>query len=487
MAKQVILGAHFPGVNNNTVWSDPAAGSQIAFSSFAHLARTAEAGKFDFFFLAEGLRLREQRGQIHDLDVVGRPNTMTVLAAVAAVTRYLGLAGTIQATYNEPYEIARQFGTLDHLSDGRAAWNVVTSPDAFTGENFRRGGYLERGDRYERAAAFVQAARELWESWPADAIVADKATGQFLRPASPAAPGDATAGARPGAGPAAGSPGGAAGSPGSFGIRAFDFDIAGNFTVPRSPQVHPVIMQAGDSDGGREFAAHSADAIFTRHSTYDAGRAFYADVKARLARYGRTRDSLKVLPGASFILGDTQGQAEEHARHVRRQQVSPQTAILLLEQVWNADLSSFDAEGPLPPFDPDPEAESIIQGRARLHDDKVATARKWRAIAEEKQLSIRDLIIEVTGRQVFTGTPSAVAESINRSVQDDACDGFILVPHLIPAGLDEFAAKVVPLLQERGVLRADYPEGTTLRDRMGLPPARPAAAWAAARKEPVHA
>ncbi len=463
MSKQVILGAHFPGVNNHTVWSDPAAGSQIEFGSFAHLARTAEAGKFDFFFLAEGLRLREQRGKIHDLDVVGRPNTITVLAAIAAVTDYLGLAGTIQATYNEPYEIARQFATVDHLSGGRAAWNVVTSPDAFTGENFRRGGYLERGDRYVRAAEFVQAARELWESWAADAIAADKEKGEFL-----------TAG------------------PSRFEYRGLNFDISGTFTAPRSPQVHPVILQAGDSDGGREFAAHSADAIFTRHSSYDAGRAFYADVKSRLARYGREPAELKVLPGASFVLGDTAAEADEHARHIRRQQVSPQTAILLLEQVWNTDLSAFDAEGPLPPFDPDPEAASIIQGRTRMYDDPVAVARKWRAIAEEKKLSIRDLIIEVTGRQTFTGTPVSVAEAINRSVQDDACDGFILVPHLIPAGLDEFAAKVVPLLQERGVLRSSYQEGTTLRDRLGLPPARPAAAWAAARvadphgKDPVH-
>jgi FMN-dependent oxidoreductase (nitrilotriacetate monooxygenase family) len=463
MAKQVILGAHFPGVNNNTVWSDPASGSQIDFASFAHLARTAEAGMFDFFFLAEGLRLREQRGQIHDLDVVGRPNTMTVLAAVAAVTRYLGLAGTNQATYNEPYDLARQYATLDHLSGGRAAWNVVTSPDAFTGENFRRGGYLERADRYQRAAAFVQATRELWESWPAGAILADKATGEFLAPSA-----------------VTGNDGGEA-TPGTFGFREFDFDLSGNFTVPRSPQVHPVILQAGDSDGGREFAAHSADAIFTRHSTYDAGRTFYADVKGRLARYGRHPDSLKVLPGASFILGDTEASAREYARHVRRQQVSPQTAILLLEQVWNTDLSAFDPEGPLPPFDPDPDAESIIQGRARLHDDKGATARKWRALAEEKKLSIRDLIIEVTARENFVGTPSAVAEAINRSVQDDACDGFILVPHLVPAGLDQFTAQVVPLLQERGVLRSSYEEGTTLRQRMGLGPFRPAADWAAAR------
>src|SRR6201996_500722 len=182
MAKQVILGAHFPGVNNNTVWSDPASGSQIDFASFAHLARTAEAGMFDFFFLAEGLRLREQRGQIHDLDVVGRPDTFTVLSALAAVTTHLGLSGTINSTFNEPFEVARQFATLDHLSGGRAAWNVVTSWDAFTGENFRRGGFLAQDDRYERARTFLRTATELWDSWQGDEIIADKRDGQFLPP-----------------------------------------------------------------------------------------------------------------------------------------------------------------------------------------------------------------------------------------------------------------------------------------------------------------
>jgi FMN-dependent oxidoreductase (nitrilotriacetate monooxygenase family) len=462
--KQVILGAHFPGVNNTTVWSDPRAGSQIDFSSFTHLARTAEAGRFDFFFLAEGLRLREQRGKIHDLDVVGRPHTLAALAALAAVTEHLGLVGTNQATYNEPYELARQYATLDHLSDGRAGWNVVTSPDAFTGENFRRGGFLDRGDRYARAAEFVQAARELWDSWPPDAITADAGSGAFIR-------GDR--------------------APGAFGHEGKSFSISGHFTVPRSPQGHPVILQAGDSDGGREFAAHSADAIFTRHSKFDAGQAFYADVKGRLARYGRPADSLKVLPGTTFILGDTQEEAIEYARHVRRQQVSPQTAILLLEQLWNTDLSAYDADGPLPDFDPVIDSEdSIIKGRTRLFDDPIATARQWRGKAEEKKLSIRDLIIEVTGRQNFIGTPSHVAGEINRYVQEDACDGFILVPHLVPAGLDPFVAKVVPLLQEWGVLRADYEPGATLRDNLGLGPARPAADWEAARtgiKESSHA
>lgn len=146
--KQVHLAAHFPGVNNTTVWADPAAGSQIEFASFTHLARTAERGLFDFFFLAEGLRLREHRGRIYDLDVVGRPDTFTVLAALAGVTDRIGLTGTINTTFNEPFEVARQFATLDHLSDGRAGWNIVTSSDAFTGANFRRDGFLDHADRY---------------------------------------------------------------------------------------------------------------------------------------------------------------------------------------------------------------------------------------------------------------------------------------------------------------------------------------------------
>jgi alkanesulfonate monooxygenase SsuD/methylene tetrahydromethanopterin reductase-like flavin-dependent oxidoreductase (luciferase family) len=159
MSKQIHLAAHFPGVNNTTVWSDPAAGSHIEFSSFREFARIAEDAKFDFLFLAEGLRLREQGGQIYDLDVVGRPDTFTILAALAAVTDRIGLAGTINSTFNEPYEVARQFASLDHLSGGRAAWNVVTSWDAFTGENFRRGGFLAESDRYSRAAGFLGRLR----------------------------------------------------------------------------------------------------------------------------------------------------------------------------------------------------------------------------------------------------------------------------------------------------------------------------------------
>ncbi|QWF84635.1 NtaA/DmoA family FMN-dependent monooxygenase [Amycolatopsis sp. CA-230715] len=439
--KQIHLAAHFPGVNNTTVWSDPAAGSHIEFSSFAHLARTAERAKFDFFFLAEGLRLREQGGEIYDLDVVGRPDTFTVLAALAAVTERLGLAGTINSTFNEPYEVARQFASLDHLSEGRAAWNVVTSWDAFTGENFRRGGFLPEDQRYERAETFLRTAGELFDSWRAGDVLADKESGVFVR--------DANAGA--------------------FSHHDNHFDISGRFSVPRSPQGRPVILQAGDSENGREFAASSADAIFTRHGTLEAGQAFYRDVKGRLARYGRTPEQLVVLPAATFVLGDTDADAHERADVVRRQQVSGQTAIKTLEQLWNRDLSAYDPDGPLPEIDPDPGEHTIAKGRASVRQfrDPVATAREWRELAKAKNLSIRDLMIETGSRQTFIGSPETVARTMNELVQADASDGFVLVPHVTPGGLDEFADKVIPLLLERGVFRTEY-TGTTLRDHLGL-------------------
>ncbi len=446
--RPVRLAAHFPGVNNTTVWSDPRAGSQIEFASFAHMAATAERAKFDFIFLAEGLRLREQGGQIYDLDVMGRPDTFTVLAALAAVTEHLGLAGTINSTFNEPYEVARQFASLDHLSGGRAAWNVVTSWDAFTGENFRRGGFLPQESRYERAERFLRAAWELFDSWPADAVLADKDAGVFL--------GDARAG--------------------RFQRRDEHFAIAGHFNVPRSPQGRPVIFQAGDSEQGREFAAATADAIFSRHSTFEAGQAFYADIKARLARHGRGPDELLVLPAATFALGDTDAQAQENAREIRRAQVSGETAIKLLEQVWNRDLSGYDPDGPLPELEPDLGEPTVVRGRADARRrDRAATVRAWRARAQERNLSIRELVIEMTGRQSFVGSPATVAREIERFVRHEAADGFILVPHLVPSGLDEFAERVTPLLQERGVLRAEY-EGTTLRENLGLPPLAPAEA-----------
>ncbi|MFI6870806.1 NtaA/DmoA family FMN-dependent monooxygenase [Nocardia sp. NPDC050406] len=436
LRKQIHLAAHFPGVNNTTVWTDPESKSQIEFDSFVHLARTAERGLFDFFFLAEGLRLREHRGRIHDLDVVGRPDTFTVLNALAGVTERLGLAGTINTTYNEPFELAKQFATLDHLSGGRAAWNAVTSSDAFTGENFRRGGYLEHAKRYTRAAEMVDATRALWDSWRADALVIDRAQGTFARPVP------------------------------SVRFTSDQFDIEGEFVLPRSPQGYPVQIQAGDSDEGREFAAAKADAIFSAHGELADGQRFYSDVKDRLAKYGRARDDLKILPAATFVLGDTPEEAAERARHIRLQQVGPQTAIAFLEQVWGRDLSGYDPDGPLPDIEP-AEDVNITRGRVRHHKDPRAVAAAWRERAAAEGLSIRELIIAVTTRQQFIGTPAQVAAEIDRYVRSDAADGFVLVPHLTPAGLDEFVDKVVPELQELGSFRTEY-TGTTLREHLGV-------------------
>lgn len=441
--RQVHLAAHFPGVNNTTVWSDPAGGSHIDVESFEHLARTAERGLFDFFFLAEGLRLREHKGKIFDLDVVGRPETITVLSALAAVTEHIGLAGTLSATFNEPYDLARKLATLDHVSGGRAAWNVVTTSNAFTGANFRRGGYLDHADRYRNAEDFIHLARTLWEA------------------------GTDTTG-------------------GPFSHRSDFFDVEGTFPVPRSPQVHPVVFQAGDSDSGRDFAAGSADVIFTRHSALADGQAFYSDVKRRLAQYGRGEDDLKIYPGVTFILGDTEKEAEEISHEVRRQQVSGPGAIAFLEQVWGTDLTAYDPEGPLPDVDPDFDNADITRGRVRHVKDPRPAVAAWRELAEAKNLSIRELVIEVSARHSFVGTASRIAEDMELFVRERACDGFILIPHLTPGGLDGFVEKVVPELQARGVYRDAYPTpeapGLGLRANLGLGAHRPAADWAKKRE-----
>ena len=435
--KPIHLAAHFPGVNNTTVWTDPSAGSQIEFDSFVHLARTAQRGLFDFFFLAEGLRLREHRGRIYDLDVVGRPDTFAVLAALAGVTDRIGLTGTINTTFNEPFEVARQFATLDHLSGGRAGWNMVTSSDAFTGANFRRGGFLDHADRYLRAEEFLAVARQFWDSWEADAVLANIDDGVYVDP-------DRIRSVR---------------------HRGAQFDVRGFATLPAGPQTHPIMLQAGDSVDGRAFGARNADALFTLHSSLEDGRHYYADVKGRAESYGRDPNQLKVFPAATFVIGDTDAEAHDKARYIRYQQVSGATAIAMLEQVWGFDLSGYDPEGPLPDIDPT-GVTSITQGRVR-HADPVAVVRSYRERAEAENLSIRELVIAVTSRQQFVGTPAQIADEIDQYVQSDACDGFILVPHLTPHGLDEFVDRVVPLLQERGGFRAEY-AGETLRDHLGL-------------------
>nr|WP_307544901.1 LLM class flavin-dependent oxidoreductase [Streptomyces sp. V3I8] len=365
------LAAHVPGADDPTVGTDPRAGSPADFASYARLARAAERGLFDFLLLTEELRLHEHEGHVHEghiheghvreADAAGRPEPVTVLNALAAVTGRLGLAASVGTRFIEPYELARGFATLDHLSGGRAAWHVAGSADALAGENFRGDGLPDRpGLLRSRAVEFVATAREVWDSWTPDGV------------------------SRP------------------FAHRGRYFDIAGESTVARSPQGHPVVIRAVDAPEDREFAAADADVLLVPHRTPAASRALYADVKGRLAGYGRDHDDLKILVRAGFVLGDTAAEARRRAAGIRPPQVSPQTAT--------------GAEG----------------------------------------------------RQSFVGTPEAVAAGMDGLVRTGAADGFLLAPHLVPGGLDEFVDRVVPLLQERGAFRTEY-AGATLRSHLGLP------------------
>ena len=445
---QVHFGIFFQGVNHHTVWSDPRAGSQTDFLSFRRLIETAERGLFDAFFLGEGLRLRETNGRLHDLDVVGRPDAITQLAALAAVTRHIGLVATQNTTYNDPADLARRLASLDVLSGGRAAWNVVTTDNAWTGANFRRGGHLDHADRYNRAAEFLTAARAVWDSFADDAV-------------APAGSGSATGA----------DSSDAWARPGSIAPVAVDGRTLSSHvtpTVPRSRQGHPVIFQAGDSPTGRTFAAENADVIFSAHgSDLDDALAFARDIRRRTVAAGRPADDVKIFPGTSFVLGATQAEAREKAQWLVHEQISHATALSVISHIWGEDLSHLDADGPLPDHDPDVPELSSTRGSGAGRSDAITLARNLRARAEERGLSIREAVIAADRRQGFVGTPDSVADTLVEFVRSGAVDGFNISPWLVPDGLDDVVDLLVPALQERGAYRTAY-EGTTLREHLGL-------------------
>ncbi|MGW2423137.1 NtaA/DmoA family FMN-dependent monooxygenase [Streptomyces sp. NPDC001709] len=413
--RQMHLAVRFPAADDTTMWTDPQAGSQIGFPSYERLARAAERGRFDFLLLDEALRLPEYRGRLHELDPVGRPEPVAVLNALAGVTDRLGLAATVNTTFGEPYELARRLATLDQLSAGRAAWHAAAG-DARAGENFRSGGRTEAAEA-ARAGEVVDVVRKLWNSWTPDGV------------------------------------------PRPFAYRGRYLDIAGEFGLPRSEQGQPVIIQTGESEGARELAAASADVLLVGHGPPEAARVRCADVKRRLGEHGRAPEDLKVMPGVTVVLGDTAAEAQERAAGMRRQRITPQYALFALERIWGVDLSGCDPDGPLP--------ETAPRSRGGRERDTVALAERWWALAREKGLSIRETVIEASGRQSFVGTPDAVAAELHRYVREGAADGFLLLPQLAD-GLEEFVDRVVPLLQERGALRAEY-GGSTLRSHLGLP------------------
>jgi FMN-dependent oxidoreductase (nitrilotriacetate monooxygenase family) len=438
----VHFGVFFQGVNHTTIWSDPSSGSQIDFETFRRVAQTAERGLFDAFFLGEGLRLREQDGRILDVDIAGRPDAITQLAVLAGITRHIGLVATQNTTYNEPADLARKLAGLDLLSGGRAGWNAVTTDNAWTGANFRRGGFLDHAHRYSRAAEFLAVAREIWDSWPDAAIASSRHGTDWATPDS---------------------------------IRSVvrdneHFQVSITPTLPRSRQGHPVIFQAGDSPTGRDFAAAHAEVIFSRHGThFDEAFAFAEDIRARLRAAGRPGDDIRILPGTQIVLAEKESEVEEKARWVLENQVTGPTALSLVGQVWGRDLSDLDPDGPLPPDDPESSAIGVTRGTQRDGQDRVALARSWRALAEEKKLTLRQVAIETSSRFGFAGTPGQVADELTHWVRRGASDGFNITPYLVPTGLDEIVDWLIPELQERGSYRTAY-TGTTLREHLGLRP-----------------
>jgi FMN-dependent oxidoreductase (nitrilotriacetate monooxygenase family) len=440
---QIHLGVFLTGVGPQLIWTDPSAAPHTAIETFVEIAQLLERGLFDAFFLGEGLRVRENRGRVFDLDVAGRPDAITQLSALAAVTERIGLVATQNTTYNFPADLARRLASLDLLSAGRAGWNVVTTDNAWTGANFRHGGWLPHERRYERAGQFVEAAKALWASWAPDAV----ADGS-----------DAESWARPGA------------------IAQVDREtdlvrLRATATVPASRQGRPVLFQAGDSDGGRELAARHADVVFSANTEYSKAVAYAADLRARLARHGRTPDSLRILPGASVVLGDTPHEARERAAWVRHEQITGPRALAFFEQYWGTDLSGYDPDGPLPDIEPSTEELDPSRGTISIErrTGKLALIQKWRETAAERSLSIRQLALEVSpGHPAFVGTPSQVADEWTHYVRTRAVDGFNITPYLVPQSLADIVDKLVPELQERGIYRTAY-EGSTLREHLALP------------------
>ena len=446
---QLQLGVFFQGVNSGTVWKAEESGSQTDFESFRRIAQTAERGLFAAFFLGEGLRLREHLGRPHALDVAGRPDAQTMLAALASVTSNIGLVATQNTTYNDPADLAHRLSTLDLLSGGRAAWNVVTTDNAWTGANFRRGGYLDHADRYIHAEAFVETAKRIWDSWDDGAIAGSAAEDSWVAP-------DAIRRVR---------------------HEGQHYSIDYLPKLPRSAQYRPVLFQAGDSPDGRDFAARHADVIFSAHPKFEAALDFRRDIVARSLKAGRSANDVKIMPASEFILAATPQEARDKKAWVRSLQIGPQQAIAYLEQFWGRELQSYDPDGPLPEIDPVVEETSETRGSG-FHGAKARQlADQWRAEAKEKGLTIRQFVSSKTSRvdATFNGSYTEVADRLVDYARTGAVDGFNISPWLIPTGLDDIVNHLVPELQERGIYPTEY-AGTTLRENLGLAtPVRPGA------------
>ncbi|MFE4712492.1 LLM class flavin-dependent oxidoreductase [Paenibacillus sp. NPDC056722] len=429
--RQLALGAmmFFPAGEHISSWRHPRSEAEglLSFDYYKRIVQTAERGRFDMFFYADELYVwdRFESGVSHSNHI--RPEPFTLLSALAAVTSHIGLAATISTTYNDPYHIARKLATLDHFSGGRAAWNIVTSQTDEEARNFGKESHLQHELRYERAKEFVDVTQGLWDSWDEDALLFDKETGFFADKDK---------------------------------LHNLDhegkhFKVKGPLNVSRPPQGYPVLIQAGASEAGKEVAAATAEVVFAPGGTLAEGQALYADIKGRLAKYGRSPDDLKIMPALMPILGDTEEEAAERLAEVENQ-TPDRLALDLLSHYIGVDVSGYPQDEPLPFL---PEEEGFNQSKSRLQS--------IRELLINEDLTLIQVAKRVTTKRVFAGTPEQVADYIEAWFTGGAADGFNIAFPYLPGALDDFVEKVVPILQQRGLLRQEY-EGTTLREHLGF-------------------
>lgn len=413
---------------------DVPASQALDFRQYLHLARVAEAAKFDALFLADHLGINAG-GSGESIEVQQRTarasilEPLTLLSALAVSTKHIGLIATLSTSYNEPFNVARKFASLDHLSEGRAGWNVVTSASETEARNFGLDHQREHATRYERAGEFVDVVKQLWDSWEDDAFLADKESGIYFDPER---------------------------------VRAIDhsgefFRVKGPLNIARSPQGHPLIVQAGSSEAGQNLAARTADVVFTAQTSLQTAKQFYSSLKDRLPQFGRRPEDVKIMPGMFALVGESESHARERLEELQTL-VAPEVGIgLLSAQLGNVDLSGHDLDGPFPSNLPEPNGP---KGRFHL----------LVGLALREGLSIRQLYQRVTiarGHWFVAGTPSQIADQMQQWFEEGGADGFNVMAPYLPAGLEEFAAHVVPELQRRGLFRLEY-EGKTTRDRLAL-------------------
>ena len=429
--RQLHLGAFMrPTTIHTAGWRYPGAWPDTNFNlpRLKYLAQRLEQGRFDAFFMADHLAVLNM--PINALKRSHTPTSfepLTLLSALAGVTEHLGLIATASTTFEQPYHLARKFASLDHISGGRAGWNLVTTSNPDAALNFGLTEHVDHAERYRRGREFFDVVTGLWDSWADDAFVRDAEAGLFFDPAKLHV----------------------------LNHKGPHFSVRGPLNIARPVQGWPVIVQAGSSEDGKQIAAETAEVIFGAQNTLESGQRFYADVKGRMEKLGRDPDHLKILPGAFVVVGETRQEAQEK-RALLDRLVHDDSAIAALSIALGHDASGFDLDGPLPEI---PESNASKSGRERAIE-----------LARRENLTVRQLAQRLGGYGglQFIGTATDIADQMEEWLTSRASDGFNIMFPFLPAGLEDFVDKVVPELQRRGIFRREY-AGKTLRENLGLP------------------